>query len=97
MYDICRKSICERVVVMKKSGKICGAVLAAAHMLTLTACNSGTSPSETSGNFGNLASSSSETPLEQPNGIGAEDDAIGETPASDFEFEFDSKTFGMSV
>lgn len=82
---------------MKKSGIICGAVLAAAHMLTLTACNSGTSPSETSGNFGNSASSSSETPLEQPNGIGAEDDAIGETPASDFEFEFDSKTFGMSV
>ena len=65
--------------------------------LALTACNSGTSPSEAPVNFDNSASSSSETPLEQPNGVGAEDDAIGETPASDFEFEFDLKTFGMSV
>lgn len=85
------------VINKKRAVKLGGAVLAAAHMLTLTACNSGTSPSETSGNFGNSASSSSETPLERPNGIGAEDDAIGETPASDFKFEFDSKTFGMSV
>lgn len=80
---------------MRKNGIILSAVLALS--LALTACNNGTSPSETSGNFGNSASSSSETPLEQPNGVGAEDDAIGETPASDFEFEFDSKTRGMSV
>jgi len=82
---------------MKKSGKIGGAVLAAALMLALTACNNGTSPSETSGNSENPASSSDETSLEQPNGVGGEDDAIGETPASDFEFEFDSNTRGMSV
>ena len=37
--------------------------------LALTACNSGTSPNEMSGNFDNSASSSSETPLEQPNGV----------------------------